>query len=343
MELSRIIGIIEIGLVAFFISLISSLIVIFLSKKFHIFIDTTNSDKPQRFHDIPTPRAGGIGIFLSFSLVLFHINLSSLYFLSALLITFLSGLMEDFSASLSPKVRLLVQFLGASVAVFGMQAVITDLSPIVTLPYLLGIAFSLFGIIGVCNAINIIDGFNGLAGGICAMAFIVIGIGAFEFNCDFVLFASIIGFCATLGFLSVNFPQGKIFLGDGGAYLLGFVIAILLVILTQENSEISAWFGLSVMIYPVWEVLFSIMRRILNKQSATQPDKKHLHTLIYQKIQNNPLTALVIWLFNLPFMVLALIFINQAWVLIGLSLAFIAIYGIIYFFLNSSLRSSQSF
>lgn len=244
-------------------------------------------------------------------------------------IVFFSGLLEDFSASLSPKSRLWLQLIGSAVAVFGMGAFITNLLPIVTLPYFVGIMLALFGIVGVCNAVNIIDGFNGLAGGICLMAFVCIAIVAFSLKVDFVFFASLIGIGSLIGFLVLNFPKGKIFLGDGGAYMLGFLIALLLAILTQDDS-ISAWFGLSVMIYPVWEVVFSMIRRKKEKKSTTEPDKEHLHTLIYKKIKNNPLTSVILWGFNLPFMVLSVIFAHNAWVLIGICVVFIVLYLIIY-------------
>lgn len=313
----------------FFISIIVSLIVILLSKRFHIFIDTADSVKPQRFHTLPTPRAGGIGIFLSFFVILLFTSEANVYFLISMAIVFFSGLLEDFSASLSPKSRLFLQLIGSAVAVFGMGAFITNLLPIVTLPYFAGIALALFGIVGVCNAVNIIDGFNGLSGGICLMAFVCIAVVAFSLKVDFVFFASLIGIGSLVGFLVLNFPKGKIFLGDGGAYMLGFLIALLLAILTEDPS-ISAWFGLSVMIYPVWEVVFSMIRRKKQKKSTTEPDKEHLHTLIYKKIKNNPLTSLYIWLLNLPFMVLSVIFAHNAWVLIGICIVFVVLYLIIY-------------
>lgn len=313
----------------FFISIIVSLIVILLSKRFHIFIDTADSLKPQRFHTLPTPRAGGIGIFLSFFVILLFTSEINVYFLISMAIVFFSGLLEDFSASLSPKSRLFLQLIGSAVAVFGMGAFITNLLPIVTLPYFAGIALALFGIVGVCNAVNIIDGFNGLSGGICLMAFVCIAVVAFSLKVDFVFFASLIGIGSLVGFLVLNFPKGKIFLGDGGAYMLGFLIALLLAILT-EDASISAWFGLSVMIYPVWEVVFSMIRRKKQKKSTTEPDKEHLHTLIYKKCKNNPLTSLCIWLLNLPFMVLSVIFAHNAWVLIAICVVFVVLYLIIY-------------
>lgn len=313
----------------FFISMIVSLIVILLSKKFYVFVDTADDLKPQRFHHIPTPRAGGIGIFFSFFIIFLFTNETNMYFLISIAIVFFSGLLEDFSASLSPKSRLCLQLIGSGVAVFGMGAFITNLLPIIELPYVAGIALAIFGIAGVCNAVNIIDGFNGLAGGICLMAFVCIAIVAFSLKIDFIFFASLVAIGSLMGFLVLNFPKGKIFLGDGGAYMLGFIIALLLAILTQD-SRISAWFGLSIMIYPVWEVIFSIIRKKLKKQSPMAPDDKHLHQLIHKKLQNNPLTALCIWLLNLPFMILSVIFMHNAWALIGICVLFMLIYTLIY-------------
>ncbi|PAF42993.1 hypothetical protein BKH45_02680 [Helicobacter sp. 11S03491-1] len=306
----------------------------FLSKKFHIFIDKADSNKPQRIHIAHTSRAGGVGIFLAFCLIFFagdYLSLN-LYFFIAFTIVFISGLSEDFSASLSPKTRLLIQLLGVCIGIFGVGAVITDLSPIIKLPYFLGIAFSLFGIIGVCNAINIIDGLNGLAGGICIMAFTAIGIAGFIVKADFILLASIIGAGGVMGFIILNFPKGKIFLGDGGAYMLGFILAILLSVLTQKNTYVSTWFGLTIMIYPVWEVLFSIYRRKIKRNlSPMQPDRMHLHMLLHKRVfKNNPLSSAIIWLFNLPFMILGVIFMHRAWVLMGICIVFIIIYMIIY-------------
>lgn len=314
---------------AFLISLLICGVVILLSKRFYIFIDNATDTKPQRFHHTPTPRAGGIGIFLAFFVFFVLTDKANLYFLISIAIVLFSGLLEDFSASLSPKMRLLIQLLGSGVAVFGIRISITDLSPIVTLPYFAGIALALFGIIGVCNAINIIDGFNGLAGGISLMVFVCIAIASFMLKVDFIFFVSLIGIGALLGFLVLNFPNGKIFLGDGGAYVLGFVLATLLAMLTQHPA-ISAWFGLSVMIYPVWEVVFSIIRRKLKKHSPMAPDNQHLHTLIHKKLQNNPLTAVCIWLFNLPFMLLSVLFMHDAWVLVGLCVVFVMVYVFIY-------------
>src|ERR1700694_4466162 len=90
---------------------------------------------------------------------------------------------------------------------------------------------------------------------------------------------------AILGFLMLNFPRGLIFLGDGGAYMIGFLIAEFAVLLVERNSEVSPWFALALLAYPVMETLFSIYRkRVLRGQSPGDPDGLHLHMLIYKRL-----------------------------------------------------------
>ncbi|WP_236096393.1 MraY family glycosyltransferase, partial [Helicobacter sp. MIT 03-1616] len=139
-----------------------------------------------------------------------------------------------------------------------LNVYLKDLSLGFTLPYIIGLFFTTFALVGVSNAMNIIDGFNGLASGICLLILCAIAYVAYDVQDMEIFYCSLALIGAVFGFFVCNFPFGYIFLGDGGAYFLGFIIGILLVLLTQRQDCISAFFGLSVMIYPVWEVLFSI-------------------------------------------------------------------------------------
>ena len=133
---------------------------------------------------------------------------------------------------------------------------------------------------GVANSVNIIDGFNGLAGGTVAICLVALGLIAR--NCgDFALMHVCFIVCAvTIGFLLVNFPFGKLFLGDGGAYMLGFMLAWLAVSLAYRNPAVSAWAPLLACAYPIFETLFSIARRMWARSHPGQPDSHHLHSLI---------------------------------------------------------------
>lgn len=249
------------------------------------------------------------------------------------LIIFLSGLAEDFSSALSPKLRLLLQCFGAFLACYTMHTYISDLSLGFVLPYVAGMFFSIFALVGVTNATNIIDGFNGLASGVCILIFGAIAVVAYRVQDWDIFHLAILIIPAILGFFVLNFPRGKIFLGDGGAYFLGFLAGFLLIALTQNKSNgISAWFGLSLMIYPVWEVLFSIFRKKVKRGlSPMQPDGVHFHMLIYKRFaKSNAKTSVWILALYIPFVILSVVFAHQSFVLIALSFVFVVLYQVFY-------------
>jgi UDP-N-acetylmuramyl pentapeptide phosphotransferase/UDP-N-acetylglucosamine-1-phosphate transferase len=137
---------------------------------------------------------------------------------------------------------------------------------------------------GGSNAINIIDGFNGLSGSTIVIMSAGFAAVALQHNDQFVAMLAVLGIGATLGFLAVNYPRGKLFLGDGGAYFLGFWVSEIAVMLVR-NAEVSAWQVLAICAYPVIEVLFSIYRRrMIQNVSPGAPDALHLHTLVYRRV-----------------------------------------------------------
>jgi UDP-N-acetylmuramyl pentapeptide phosphotransferase/UDP-N-acetylglucosamine-1-phosphate transferase len=289
---------------AFVISLAANLLVIRLSARARLFLDDHRSDKPQRFHEDPTPRAGGIGI-LAGLLPLLGIPGGWKLLLPGLL-AFFSGILEDFHQSLSPKKRLLLQLFAASIAILLTGAVVRYLGFGIYLPGWLALCFSVFAIVGAMNAINIIDGFNGLAGGIVLLILLSFGITAHRLELEEVtgLIEVIAG--AVGGFYLLNFPRGRIFLGDGGAYLLGFLVAVLGIFLAGTQEKVSPWYILAVLIYPVWEVLFSAYRKRREGRSPLEPDAYHLHMLVYRHLtRNNPLTSVAILGATLPFFIAA--------------------------------------
>jgi len=107
---------------------------------------------------------------------------------------------------------------------------------------------------------------------------------ALQHNDQFVAMLAVLGIGANLGFLAVNYPSGKLFLGDGGAYFLGFWVSEMAVLLVR-NPQVSAWQVLAICAYPVIEVLFSIYRRrMIQNVSPGAPDALHLHTLVYRRL-----------------------------------------------------------
>ena len=323
---------ISLFLYSFLISILILILVIFLTHRHQIFIDNANDLKPQNFHTDSTPRAGGIGILLGMLLIIFLPF--AFKFLLSIILAFISGIFEDFHNSLSPKIRLSLQLFAALSAVFLTNSVVTYLGLGITMPYWIGVFFSIFAIVGMMNAINIIDGFNGLASGIILLILLSFSIVSYQQHDNNILSIITITAGATFGFFILNFPKGKIFLGDGGAYLLGFIVAILGIFLASNYKNVSPWYILSIFIYPVWEVIFSIIRKSYIGLSPLSPDSYHLHMLIYRQItRNNPLTSLFMLATTLPFMIASTLFHNQSITNIAIAFCFIIYYLVLYIYL----------
>ncbi len=251
-----------------------------------------------------------------------------------LTLAFISGILEDFHNSLTPKARLFLQILAAFSAIWSTNAVVTYLGLGISMPYWLGILFSAFAIVGMMNAINIIDGFNGLASGIILLILLSFAMISYEQENMEILTIVLSTAGATLGFFMLNFPKGKIFLGDGGAYLLGFIVAIIGIFLASKYESVSPWYILAIFIYPVWEVLFSIVRKLYMGLSPMQPDSYHFHMLVYRQItHSNPLTSLFIIASTLPFMTLSTFFPNKSTTNIAIACCFILYYLTLYYYL----------
>ena len=325
-------------LYAFFISLFTLFIVIFLSHKYTYFIDCSEEEKPQKFHESPVPRAGGIGIFVALGLLSF--TSFGLKLIPSIILAFASGIFEDFHNSLSPKLRLLLQIVAATVAIWLTNSVVTYLGLGISLPYWVGVLFSIFAIVGMVNAINIIDGFNGLASGVILMILGSFSIISYQHDNSELLYMISVIAGATFGFFVLVFPKGKIFLGDGGAYLLGFVVALIGIFLAGKYDSISPWYILAIFIYPVWEVIFSIIRKLSMGLSPMQPDTYHIHMLVHRQVtKSNPLTALFILFTILPYMVFSTIYANSSKYNMLVSIIFVLCYISFYWYLYNKDKS----
>ncbi|SFV63122.1 Undecaprenyl-phosphate N-acetylglucosaminyl 1-phosphate transferase [hydrothermal vent metagenome] len=324
---------IEIFLYAFFISLFTLMLVIYLSHKYSYFIDCHKEDKPQKFHDEPVPRAGGIGIIIA--LILLVLTPYGLKLIPSVILAFMSGIFEDFHNSLSPKIRLGLQILASSVAVWLTHSVVTYLGLGITLPYAVGVFFSIFAIVGMMNAINIIDGFNGLASGVVLIILASFAMISFEHHNEELLYVISVSAGAVLGLFVLVFPYGKIFLGDGGAYLLGFLVALIGIFLAGEYEDVSPWYVLAILIYPVWEVIFSIFRKLSIGLSPMQPDNYHIHMLIQRNItNNNPLTALFILILMIPHSIFSTLYAHSSQYNILVVVVFVFCYLMFYWYLR---------
>ena len=252
---------------------------------------------PQKFHTHVVPRIGGISIFFSIlitgtsTLLFFQPDRGVLPLLaiSCALTTFLAGLLEDVTKKIGVKTRLLATALSAGLAGHFMDAWITNLHvPLINdllAISLVSMTFTVIAISGLANAYNIIDGFNGLASMVAIISLLAIGYIGFKVGDSILASACLIVIGAISGFFIWNYPRGLIFLGDGGAYLIGFLIAVLSVLSVKRNPTISPWFALLVNAYPIFETLFTIWRRKVHQgKNPGLPDGAHFHSLIYRRL-----------------------------------------------------------
>lgn len=254
---------------------------------------------PQKFHSTPTPRVGGLGIAAGILGGLGVLTISqwpAARLLGLLLLcalpTFASGLAEDVTKNVSPRRRMVFTAVSALLAVFLIDAVIdrfgfAAIDPAFTVAWFAA-AVTVFAITGVTNAVNIIDGFNGLASLCVVMMLAGIGIVAYQVGDQVVIEMVLTIAGSVLGFFIWNFPRGLIFLGDGGAYALGFLVSETAILLIHRNRSVSAMFPLLLCIYPIFETVFSIYRKkLIRKISPGVPDGVHLHMLVYKRLQRS--------------------------------------------------------
>jgi UDP-N-acetylmuramyl pentapeptide phosphotransferase/UDP-N-acetylglucosamine-1-phosphate transferase len=202
---------------------------------------------------------------------------------------FLSGLSEDLTKYIGVKARLACT--AASAALFGylFDAWVRSIGiPFIdiwlSIP-LISIGFTIIAVCGLANAYNLIDGFNGLASMVSIITLLAISYVSFRIGDISLLIAALALIGANAGFFIWNYPKGFIFLGDGGAYLIGYWVAALSVLLVFRNPNVSPWFALLVNIYPIFETLFTMWRRRVHQgKSPGMPDGAHFHTLIYRRI-----------------------------------------------------------
>jgi UDP-N-acetylmuramyl pentapeptide phosphotransferase/UDP-N-acetylglucosamine-1-phosphate transferase len=285
-------------LIAFAFSAALTLLVV-RSSKLHAHRSADHDfSKPQKFHAVPVPRIGGLGIVLGILAAIGGLAWQrgaepaawALLLLACALPAFLAGLIQDFTDTLTPRGRLVATAVSAVLAFGLMDAALTS-TAIPGLDWIASFALgslllTVLAVAGIAHAINIIDGFNGLASMCVVLMLSAIAYVAYQVGDPLVGVLALAGIGAVLGFFLWNFPAGLIFLGDGGAYFLGFLVAELCLLLLQRNpGEVSPIFPLLVCIYPAFETLFSIYRRaFLRAVPASMPDGIHLHSLVYRRV-----------------------------------------------------------
>jgi len=339
-------------LVSFFVATVATVLVIHSARSHaHLSADADLSG-PQKFHSTPVPRIGGAGIFTGLFcciLVAALLKRPDWKFGALLLMcgfpAFGAGLIEDLTKRVSPGKRLLATALSAALGIWLLGATVTK-TDIPGVDLLVSTAIgawlaTILTVAGVANSINIIDGFNGLSSMCVSLMLLVFAYVAYQVGDVPLAVWALAGVGAAIGFFVWNFPSGLIFLGDGGAYFLGFYVSEIGILLIARNPEVSPLFPLMVCIYPVFETLFSMYRRKFIRSVPTwMPDGIHLHSLVYRRLmrwaigardaramtRRNSMTAPYLWMLCMTSLVPAILFWDSSPLIAACMLLFIATY-----------------
>lgn len=278
-------------LIGLAVAFCAGLLLVF-TKHWHGHFSLDHTHGVQKFHTKPTPRIGGVavaaGLVAAWAWAPVDVNALLAPMLLAGVPAFVAGLAEDVTKRVGVAARLLATMLSGVVA-WWLTGVALNRMDIALLDDVVAwapvaVAFTAFAVAGVANAVNIIDGFNGLSSGTVLILLAALGAIAHGQGDPALAMTCAVVAVAVAGFWLVNFPLGKIFLGDGGAYLSGFCLGWLAVLLLMRHADVSTWLVLLACAYPVTEVLYSVWRRRRARLPSGAPDNLHLHSLIKTQV-----------------------------------------------------------
>lgn len=295
------------------VTFLASVVFVYLSKIIAEYIGAIDYPNKRSAHKKPTPLLGGIGIFLSFLLGYMIFGEQSTLMLSILISSFLIlilGVFDDIKP-IKARYKIIMHIMVAAIVVFygGLKLTHVDLFGIelefgVFSPYV-----TMLIIVGIINAINLIDGLDGLCAGISSIYFLTIGVIALLLNqrggLDVILSFIMLG--STLGFLVYNFPPAKIFMGDTGSTFLGLMISVIMLLGFKTITLTSLVIPLILLILPITDTLFAIIRRTLQKKSIGEADKEHIHHQLLKRLSTRK-TILVIYVINIIFSIVTIFY-----------------------------------
>ncbi len=281
---------------AFFVSFVVCLFLVrFRHAHAHLTADN-DLDGAQKFHAFAVPRVGGLALLLALLLdipLVYLFDGASLGGAFALLLAsafpaFAGGMAEDILKIGLIKTRLFAMVVSCLllIALLGWLIIRTDMAIVDWLVqyHWLAVIVTVAAILGIINAFNLIDGYNGLSSAVGMIMLASLSYVAFKVGDRLVMVAAVSMIGACLGFTLWNWPRGLIFLGDGGAYTLGFWLAALAIAIVMRNPSVSPWYSSVLLLYPIVETIFTIQRRLDRKAHPGMPDAAHLHQLIYKRM-----------------------------------------------------------
>ena len=320
----------------------------FVFKKFNILIDRTNISTHKSFINghKTTPLLGG---FVFFLILVFFLPENYQYFTILIFFIFLTGLLSDLDILHSPFFRIIFQIIIIVVYLFlfdnFVSSIRIDFFDNLLNIFFIKLFFTSFCILVLINGTNFIDGVNTLVVGyfILVASNVLYLTEVKNLDLDILLVST----CLTsLVVIYIFNFFGKIYLGDGGAYLISFVVGVILIKFSNDNYLVSPYYIVALLWYPAYENLFSIIRKKISKKSPSTPDNEHLHQLIYlyldksfniDKNFSNTLSGILICLYNLFYFLTIFDNFNKTETLVYSIIFNVLFYNLLYFLLRKKL------
>ncbi|WP_346207861.1 MraY family glycosyltransferase [Caldifermentibacillus hisashii] len=299
---------------AFGISFVTTYLLVFPIIKLAIRFKIMDIPNQRKVNKVPIPRMGGLGIVIGTTLGLIYLQPFHEHFgkiaIGAIIVV-ITGLLDD-KFSLPPLIKLIGQLVPACILFISginIERVSFPFFGIVELSLPLSIIITFIWILGITNAINLIDGLDGLASGVSTIALCSILAMAFLDGHLFVIFLCVALIGSNLGFLIHNFHPAKIYMGDTGSLFLGYSIAVISILgLFKKVTLLGFIIPVIVLALPIFDTLFAIIRRARNGEKIMKPDKKHIHHQLLSVGLSHRQTVFVMYGISLIFGILAIVF-----------------------------------
>lgn len=316
-------------LIAFFIAGIATFFLTFPVKSIALRLGILDIPNRRKIHVKSTARFGGFAIFLGVMLGLIYLQPNHEHMpeiITGAIVIVLTGALDD-KYSIRPVVKLTGQLIAASFLISSgliIEKITLPLIGVIDLGFF-SVLITVLWIVGITNAINLIDGLDGLATGVSTIALISMSVIAIM---DMQMVAAslcLVMIGANLGFLYHNFHPASIYMGDTGSNFLGYMIAVVSIIGLFKNVALFSFIiPIIVLAVPIFDTLFAIVRRIHNNESIMMPDNKHIHYQLIHAGYSHRTTVLIIYGFSALFGILAILF-SYASITISLFITFLVL------------------
>ncbi|WP_026909358.1 MraY family glycosyltransferase [Paucisalibacillus globulus] len=299
--------------IAFTIALLSTLLLTLPVKKLAVKIGAVDFPNHRKIHKKVTPRLGGLAIFIGAFLGALYLQPQDEHLFEIVcgaIIILITGALDD-RFTIRPIAKLTGQLIATSFLISGGLIIER-----ITLPFIgqvelgfLSVLITVLWVVGITNAINLIDGLDGLATGVTTIALISLFIMAIIDVRILAAYFCIVLIGANLGFLFHNFHPAKIYMGDTGSNFLGYMIAVISILgLFKNIALLSFVIPIIVLAVPIFDTVFAILRRSMNKQNIMKPDNKHIHYQLLNAGYSHRKTVLILYGISAIFGALAIIF-----------------------------------